>query len=154
MKAPHPNQQPLFAQMLSPNPALKVVPRPMPAPTPLDTAAPVREPTRRRTARREHGPLRPAEPLAERFERFDAEHPEVWAACLRFAREAVAARAGRIGARAILERVRWEALVRPDAHESWKLNNNYIPFYARKLAALPEFEGLLELRNGPHVGAA
>lgn len=90
---------------------------------------------------------------AARFAEYDQRHPEVWAAIVRFADEAAAAGATRVGMRAIIERVRWEHLVRPDAAEQFSINNNYAGFYARKLADLaPRYAAMLELRGGRHVG--
>lgn len=120
----------------------------------LDTSGPEPAVTRRRVALRERRPGDlGADTMAARFAAYDAAHPEAWAAIVRFADEALDAGARRFGMRAILERVRWERLVKPDAAETYMVNNNYAGFYARKLAALgPRYADALELREGRHVG--
>lgn len=140
-----------------PPPDLFTAPAPLRlvAPPELDTSGPEPAVTRRRGALRERRPGDlGADSMAARFLAFDTAHPEVWEAVLRFADEALDAGARRFGMRAILERVRWERLVTPDAGERYALNNNYAGFYARKLAAHGErYADALEIREGRHVGA-
>jgi hypothetical protein len=68
-----------------------------------------------------------------RFEEFDAAHPEVYGMFRFFALELLAAGRTRGGARSIIERVRWHTAINSSDGE-FKINNCFIPFYARKLA--------------------
>jgi hypothetical protein len=85
--------------------------------------------------------------LAERFRTYDAEHPEVYAALVRLARQWVR-RTGRhrLGIAALFERARWELGLQTG--ESPSLNNSYRSFYARKIMAQePDLAGLFEVRT-------
>ena len=72
--------------------------------------------------------------VRESFERFHAENPVVFKLFTRFALEAYASGIRHYGARALLERLRWELKVTIKTHD-YKINNNYIAYYARLLAA-------------------
>lgn len=73
-------------------------------------------------------------------------NPEGFAAFERFAREAIAAGAKRIGAKFLAERVRWETTV--VRRGKWKLNNNHTAYIARELALRhPEIGELMSFRE-------
>lgn len=74
--------------------------------------------------------------LAVQFARFDCRHPEIWRAFERFALELAAAGDGPLGARLVLERVRWELALEPREGRLAvpRVNNNFAPFYARRFA--------------------
>jgi len=67
----------------------------------------------------------------EDFERYDAENPKVWELFERFSLEVLAAGHRHFGAGAVFERIRWYVSVETKG-DTWKLNNNYRSFYARK----------------------
>lgn len=73
---------------------------------------------------------------------------EAYRLFVKYAR-AVHARGKRIGAKAIWERMRWQAMVRNrDDQEEYKLNNNYFPRVARKaMREYPELEGFFQTRE-------
>ena len=70
---------------------------------------------------------------------------EVWKAFEKYALKA-SLRRKRIGANAIMERIRWETTI--EKGEDWKVNNNYAPYYARIfIAKHPRCKGLFEFRK-------
>jgi hypothetical protein len=73
-------------------------------------------------------------------------NPEIWREFERFALRAIRAGRQRLGAKAIMERVRWETEV--EGGVDWKCNNSYTAYYARMLTAkYPEAKGLFEFRT-------
>jgi hypothetical protein len=73
-------------------------------------------------------------------------NPEIWREFERFALRAVKAGRQRLGAKAIMERVRWETEV--EGGVDWKCNNSYTAYYARMFAAkYPEAKGMFEFRT-------
>lgn len=80
--------------------------------------------------------------LAERFRKFDQDHPQVYATLLWLARE-WRRRTGRtrVGIAALYERARWELAIQTG--ESPSLNNDFRAPYARKIMA--EHEDLRDL---------
>lgn len=98
----------------------------------------------------EHRPeVRTISEAQKRFERFDSEHPEIWERFVHYAWQAIFARVPRIGARAILERIRWDATIHPEQHRGFRFNNSHTPHYARKFREhFPEHADLLEVRGG------
>lgn len=88
--------------------------------------------------------------ILARFAAFHAEHPEVYAALVRLARIARARGARRVGMRLLWERLRWEIVVEGlgVGGDGFKLNNNFVPHYARLIATNePELAELFELRR-------
>lgn len=80
-------------------------------------------------------------------EAFVRDHPEVFEMFLRFAREAVAKGAKRIGAKAIAERVRWEC-ASGRGNREWKINNSHVSFISRAMVeADPSLGEVLEFRK-------
>jgi hypothetical protein len=76
-----------------------------------------------------------AEPtLEEKFKKFDADNPQVFEAFQQIATQLLARGRRQHGARAILERVRWD-LSLTTTGDDFKLNNNFVALYARKLIA-------------------
>jgi len=94
----------------------------------------------------------PVDATRERlWEEFHAANPAVWELFERYAIEAAAkaGRAHRIGARMVWERIRWHVWIetRDPAGQAWRLNDHYVPYYARHfLAAHPELGQVFELR--------
>jgi len=85
------------------------------------------------------------EPTIEKFLSFHRDNPGVWKAFEHFATQAAEAKA-QIGAKAIMERVRWDSEVRRKT--AFKCNNNYTAYYARIFAAkYPQHETIFEFRH-------
>lgn len=82
------------------------------------------------------------------FWAFHEKNPRVYAALLRFAREALAAGKHHLGIGALYERARWELWMATSGDEEFKLNNNYRSRYARLLMHQElELRGAFELRE-------
>lgn len=83
-----------------------------------------------------------------KFEQYFCENPRVWTYFKRFATYAKAHNK-RIGAKAIMERVRWECEFGEQSKPGeFKVNNNYTAYYVRLLLSqCPEFKGFFELRE-------
>lgn len=119
--------------MASPN---RVPPRIHPDPRPLSQRG-IRQPT-----------LMDAPDKATlAFLDFHHKNPEVWALfrdlCLRLYKRGVR----HYGARCVMEVVRYESAIHTEG-QPWKINNNYVPFYARLLMAQDQrFVGFFELRT-------
>ncbi len=80
------------------------------------------------------------------FEKYDRENPIVWELFVRFAKEARDAGHTRLSGWLIVNRIRWETAVKTRDPE-FKVPNNCISFYARKLMATnPEFKGFFSTR--------
>ena len=70
--------------------------------------------------------------------------PEVWKGFDKFALEA-ATKGRKIGAKAVIERLRWEAEI--ERGDDFKVNNNWAPYYARVFEIKhPRFKGFFEMR--------
>ena len=83
-----------------------------------------------------------------KFLKWLKKHKPAWEMFEQFALEAVTS--GRtIGAKAIAERVRWEAeVVRKQEGDDYKINNNWVAYLARAfLIKYPGFNGMFEMRN-------
>lgn len=80
----------------------------------------------------------------EAFTAHVQECPEVWRGFEKYALEA--ANTGRkIGAKAVIERLRWETEIVQSAE--WKVNNNWAPYYARVFEIKhPRFKDYFEKR--------
>lgn len=79
-------------------------------------------------------------------------HPNIYQMFAHFTWEAILAGAKDFGARAVLERMRWETNVRGDKAD-FKLNNNLTPFLARKfMRENPQVGEIFETRSGRKVG--
>lgn len=90
------------------------------------------------------------EPLAVKAERYINENRKVYQMFCHFTWEAVMAGKTRIGARMVWERMRWESEVR--GNDDYKLNNNYVPFFARRFQSdYPEAGTIFNTRGGKHV---
>jgi hypothetical protein len=78
-------------------------------------------------------PTLPPVDWAANFKEFDKTNPEIYGLFRFFALELLAAGRTRYSARTIIERIRWHQATSSDDGE-FKINNNYIAHYARKLA--------------------
>lgn len=101
------------------------------------------------------GPLRPVvevmhapdENLDARFRAWLTANPHVLDAFIALAQQAQRAGRRRIGAKLIVERLRWEYLLQTEAAD-FKLNNNYTSRLARAaVGRVPALEPLFEFRE-------
>lgn len=84
----------------------------------------------------------------ENFEKFDAEHPELYQAFKKIALRAALARS-RYSARGIFHIIRWESLV--STGTDYKIDDGWSPHYARKfMAEYPEHGEFFETRTRKH----
>lgn len=85
--------------------------------------------------------------IAERFEIFHRDNPQVYDTLLRLAREWTRQTGGRkLGISALFERARWD-LALATSDPDFKLNNSYRAYYARLLMhENPDLRGLFDLR--------
>lgn len=98
-------------------------------------------------------PFEPAQPapgeltIAERFERFHAQNPQVYAALLSLALAEVAQGARVVRTKDIYERLRSQGCATVTAPgEEWRLNNIYTRCYARLLNQHPQLAGRIPMR--------
>lgn len=69
--------------------------------------------------------------MAEKFDQFHADNPDVYTTLVRLAREWVTSTGHhRLGIKTLYERARWEIAIATSDPE-FRLNNNYTAFYAR-----------------------
>ena len=93
----------------------------------------------------------------EKFLAFHKEYPEVWWYFNKFATFALNRGHTRFSARAVMERVRWETLAGetplvddPRYKSTFKINNNFVPYYARLFMEthnLPDFFETREIKS-------
>lgn len=83
------------------------------------------------------------------FRAYHEANPEVYAKLREFALQAKASGRRHFGINMLHERLRWYTLVEAK-RDTFKVNNNYRPFYARLLMKQePELAGFFELRRAP-----
>ena len=80
---------------------------------------------------------------------FHKAHPIGWALFVKFTFERIGLGFEHYSVNAIFERIRWETdQANVDGKTSFKLNNNYRPFYARRFHRMyPEHDGFFRLRH-------
>ena len=89
----------------------------------------------------------PGRTLREKFDRYHTDNPHVYDLLVRMARQAQQAGHKRYGMKSLFEVMRWKMTVETSG-DSFKLNNNYTAFYARKvMAEYPELDGFFALRE-------
>lgn len=83
-----------------------------------------------------------------RFREFHRDHPQVYRALVRLAREWMSAGHAKLGIATLFEKLRWEWHVAGLMdRDGYKLNNNYRAQYARLIMAQePDLDGLFETR--------
>lgn len=86
--------------------------------------------------------------IQERFERFHAQHPEVYGALVAFCFDLVRRGRHHYGIKSVWERMRWHFQVDKDMGEDFKLCNDYHSRYVRLIIKdHPELEPMFELRK-------
>ncbi len=85
--------------------------------------------------------------LEARFWAFHAANPKVYAKLREYALAARKDGDGRVGMKALFERLRWWVRVETQSTDGFKLNNNHTAFYARLLQDRePVLRGMFETR--------
>lgn len=76
------------------------------------------------------------------------EHPTVWELFVRFTHERIRRGFRHYSVNAIFERIRWETdQADVEGKSTFKLNNNYRPFYARRFMRMyPQYDGFFRTR--------
>ncbi len=67
----------------------------------------------------------------DKFNEFHRENPKVYASFKKFAFELIEAGCGHLGAKQIIERVRYETAIQTQGDPDFKINNNHTCFYSR-----------------------
>ena len=93
------------------------------------------------------------EEMREQVTRFHNEHPEIYDLFVRFTKERIAIGFQNYSVNAVFERIRWECdSVGGNDQATFKLNNNYRAFYARRFMKMyPQFEGFFRTRKQTSV---
>ena len=87
--------------------------------------------------------------IAEQAERYNAEHPEIWKLFVRFTFDRIRRGHKHYSVNAVFERIRWHVDgVGGNNQATFKLNNNYRAFYARRFMKMyPKHEGFFRTRE-------
>lgn len=86
--------------------------------------------------------------MENKFEQFHAEHPEVYAEFVRYAKNIRARGFRRYSSQTITAVMRFHSDVDGRPEDKFKVNQNYHPYMARKLMREdPSFEGFFETRT-------
>ena len=85
---------------------------------------------------------------ADKFEEFNRLNPQVYSVLESMTAEMVNRGRRKIGMKMLIEVLRWNYyLETDDPNSDFKINNNYVPYYARLiLERHPEWDGVFELR--------
>lgn len=95
-------------------------------------------------------PITRYEEMRRQFEAFDAEHPRVWSLFKRFTFNRIERGFKNFGAKAVMERIRWETAEAQTPEDHFKISNNLTSFYARKFhAAYPQHDGFFRTHHQP-----
>ena len=79
---------------------------------------------------------------------YHQEHPEVWENFVKFTLEKIRAGYKHYSAMGVWQRLRWELSVGADGENEFKINNNFVPFYARQfMKAFPQHDGFFRTRH-------
>ena len=89
--------------------------------------------------------LRPS--VYKRFLDFHIKYPTVYLLFERFSLQLIAAGQKKLGAKMILERIRWEIITGSKDEEGFKINNNYTAYYSREfIKHHPQYRDYFEFR--------
>ncbi|OYW60917.1 MAG: hypothetical protein B7Z40_19345 [Bosea sp. 12-68-7] len=82
------------------------------------------------------------------FPRYDAEHPDIWTLFEKYTLDMIAAGHKQVGHGLIFGRIRYDAALKKQQGSTFKLNQNYGAYYARKFMKLyPQHEDLFSTRT-------
>jgi hypothetical protein len=86
--------------------------------------------------------------LENAFSKFDADNPHVYELFKKFTEQIVKAGAKTYSARAIIHRIRWHTDIDTESVDTFKINNNHSPYYARKyMSEFPSRAGMFRVRE-------
>lgn len=86
--------------------------------------------------------------MREQVTDFHRKYPEVWRLFVKFTHQMIDRGYSHYSVNAIFERIRWEIDAGGDGVNTFKLNNNYRSFYARRFhRAYPKHEGFFRTRR-------
>ncbi len=81
------------------------------------------------------------------FNEYHEKNPHVYELFKRFTFEKIRQGYKHLGAKAVMERIRWESPIKTDGSE-FKVNNNHPAYYARLfMRDFPQHQGLFQLRK-------
>jgi hypothetical protein len=82
------------------------------------------------------------------FEKFDRANPQIWKLFERFCADVIESGRRKLGARVIIERIRWEVYIVTKSEDDFKINDHHTPYYSRKwLKTHPDHPGFFETRK-------
>lgn len=85
--------------------------------------------------------------IQTKFETYNSDNPEIYKLFTKFSGQVMKSGMTKYSANAIFERIRWYVDIET-AGDKFKVNNNYRPYYARKLMSEnKEFAGFFEIRE-------
>ena len=88
--------------------------------------------------------------IFEKYLEWDRANPEFYELFKRFTLQLLRAGRNNIGSALIMERIRWETMLRTSG-EPFKVNNNYKSIYARRfMRDFPQHEGCFRIRELKH----
>jgi len=83
----------------------------------------------------------------EKIEKYHAENPHIYNMFIKFTMSALYKGHKYIGAKMIIERIRWESLIEAN-NDKFKINNNMAPFYSRLfMKQYPMYKDIFRLRE-------
>ena len=87
--------------------------------------------------------------IVQRFFNFHAKHPEIYKQFKKYTKDLLGPKPNRvIGAQMIIEKIRYEMLLKEDDIEIYKINNSFTPGYARLfLQEHPRYHGLMPIKE-------
>jgi len=86
--------------------------------------------------------------IQERFVKFHSQHPKVYDLFRSFALQLIRMGHKKIGARMIIERIRWEFATGSKDEMGFKINNYFIAHYSRLfIHEFPEYSDRIETRS-------
>lgn len=74
------------------------------------------------------------EQIRSQVNEFHKEYPEVWDLFCHYTNDRINRGFKNYSADAIMHRVRWETSLKSPANDGFKINNNFVTFYARRFA--------------------
>lgn len=86
--------------------------------------------------------------LWREFREYDANNPHIWNEFEKRTLKALKKGFKKLGAKLIVETIRWDEMIERPENERFKICNNHHAYYARKfLLTYPEYQGIFELRS-------
>ncbi len=87
------------------------------------------------------------------FRAYHAERPWIFTAFRRFTHEVIAAGAEHFSSMAVIDRMRWESMIRLGNKDEYKISNTSHPFYARLFMEFEaQYQGFFRTKSKPLTG--